>query len=273
MAASCPARKCSPSFDRPCGPSPASTGVPSVPRSDRWMWQELPSRSFGLAMNVMLMPVLRRDLLRAGLVDRVVVAGGEHVGVAERDLVLAEVALALGRLDVHAGAGHAVAEPPQQRLDPGGAEDRVVHVVVVGGDEVPVVLRRRPARSCRRRRRTPARCRPARPGRARPAGSTCCRRICRGRLDHRRAVQPGQVGHHQRGAGMPGDPAQRGHVRPHDEVAVAAFPGRDLVAVDGVHVHVDGEQVVAALGEAPAAPRRGRTRRTAACPAAGPACR
>ena len=40
----------------PYAPSPAMTGAPSSPRKDRWMWQEFPSRSFGLAMNVMLMP-------------------------------------------------------------------------------------------------------------------------------------------------------------------------------------------------------------------------
>ena len=48
--------KCSPNGDRPCGPSPAITGLPSAARTERWMWQELPSRAFGLAMNVMLMP-------------------------------------------------------------------------------------------------------------------------------------------------------------------------------------------------------------------------
>ena len=50
--ASWPARKCSNSGDMPPGPSPAKTGVPSLPRSDRWMWQELPSRSLYFAMNV-----------------------------------------------------------------------------------------------------------------------------------------------------------------------------------------------------------------------------
>ena len=48
--------------------------------------------------------------------------------------------------------------------------------------------------------------------------------------------------------GVPRDPAQGGEVGAHDEVAVAALPGRHRVAVDGVHVDVDGEQVVAALG-------------------------
>ena len=34
-------------------PSPARR---RRPRSERWMWQELPSRSFGLAMKVSVMP-------------------------------------------------------------------------------------------------------------------------------------------------------------------------------------------------------------------------
>jgi hypothetical protein len=84
--------------------------------------------------------VLGRDLLGPGLVDRVVVAGGQRLVVPEGDLVLAEVALALGGLDVQAGALHRVADVPQQRLDPGGAEERVVDVVLVGGLEVFVGL-------------------------------------------------------------------------------------------------------------------------------------
>ena len=80
------------------------------------------------------------DFLRPGLVDAVVVAGGQRVGVAEGDLVLAEVALALGRLHVQAGAGHAVADAAQQGLDPAGADQRVVDVVLVGGLQPTVAL-------------------------------------------------------------------------------------------------------------------------------------
>ena len=79
-----------------------------------------------------------RDLLGAGLVDDMLVRGGQRVVVPERDLVLAEVALALGRLDRQSGAGHAVADVAQQRLDPAGAEHRVVHVVPVGGHQPSV---------------------------------------------------------------------------------------------------------------------------------------
>ena len=81
---------------------PRTRSSPSVPRSDRWMWQELPSRSLYLAMKVSDWPCWLGDLLGGGLVDGVVVGGGQHLVVEEADLVLAEVALALGRLDVHA---------------------------------------------------------------------------------------------------------------------------------------------------------------------------
>ena len=59
---------------------------------------------------------------------------------------------------------------------------------------------------------------------------------------------PGEVGEQQRGAGVPRHAAQRAQVGAQGEVAVAALPGRHRVAVDGVHVDVDGEQVVAAFG-------------------------
>src|SRR4030095_12138968 len=57
--------------------------------------------------------VLGGDLLGPVLVDDVPVGGGQGVGVAEGDLVLAVVALALGRLDPHArpGPGGAGAAP------------------------------------------------------------------------------------------------------------------------------------------------------------------
>ena len=88
-------------------------------------------------------PLLVGDLLGAVLVDRVLVRGLEHGAVGEVDLVLAEVALALGVLDPQPGAGHAVADPADQRLDARGAEHRVVDVVEVRGGEVAVAERRR----------------------------------------------------------------------------------------------------------------------------------
>ncbi len=52
------------------------------------------------------------------------------------------------------------------------------------------------------------------------------------------------------GGGVPGHGPQGGEVGAQRQVAVAVLPGGDLVAVDGVHVDVDGEQVAAALSGA-----------------------
>ena len=68
------------------------------------------------------------------------------------------------------------------------------------------------------------------------------------RGDDRRAVLPLDVGQAQRRALEPRRAAQRVEVGLEHEVAVAALPARHLVAADGVHVDVDREQVVAALG-------------------------
>ena len=57
----------------------------------------------------------------------------------------------------------------------------------------------------------------------------------------------GDVAQHERRAVEPGDPAQRRHVGDDREVAVAALPVGHLVARDGIHLHVEREQVVAAL--------------------------
>jgi hypothetical protein len=61
-------------------------------------------------------------------------------------------------------------------------------------------------------------------------------------------VQPAQVGQDHGGLRLPGHAAQRGEVGHHGEVAVPPRPRRHRVSVDGVHLDVDGEQVVAALG-------------------------
>ena len=63
MVASIPASACRISADMPCpgepvgsGPAPNTGSKPSSVRSEKWMWQELPSRSFGLAMKVSAIP-------------------------------------------------------------------------------------------------------------------------------------------------------------------------------------------------------------------------
>ena len=49
----------------------------------------------------------------------------------------------------------------------------------------------------------------------------------------------------------PGHQAQGREVRDHVEVAVAELPIGEFVAGDGLHLHVDGEQVIAAVGAVP----------------------
>ena len=75
--------------------------------------------------------VLLGDFLGGVLVDGVVVGGGQHLVEPEGDLVLTEVALALRRFHGQPGRVHGVADVAQQRLDPGGAQDRVVDVVLI----------------------------------------------------------------------------------------------------------------------------------------------
>ena len=70
----------------------------------------------------------------------------------------------------------------------------------------------------------------------------------RGLFDFTGPVQPGQVGLDCRAVRRPRCAAHRRQVHGEEHVAVAALPGAHCVATDGVHVDVDGEQVVAALG-------------------------
>jgi hypothetical protein len=57
----------------------------------------------------------------------------------------------------------------------------------------------------------------------------------------------GDVADHERRAVQPGDPPQRLKVGHDPEVAVALLPVGHLVPGDRLHLHVEGEQVVAAL--------------------------
>ena len=187
------------------------------------------------------------DLLGPVLVDRVLVGGLEHRSVGEVDLVLAEVALALGVLHPQPGARHPVADPPEQRLDARGAEHRVVDVVEVRGPQVDPALRGGLVVGVAEDLELQL-------GRADGLHAALlealelrAQDLARGG-DHRAAVRPLQVGHAQRGPWVPRDPPQGLEVGLELEVAVAALPRRHRVAVHRIHLDVDGEQVVARLG-------------------------
>jgi len=190
------------------------------------------------------------DVLRRRLVHGVVVRGGRHLGVLERDLMLAEVALAFGRLDVHPRRVHEVPDVAQERLDAARAEDRVVDVVEVRRDEiavsgVPGVLVRRVVHD-ELELGAGERGEPERRGPVRLCAQDRARRHADGR-----AVLEGEVALDQRRARPVREAPDRGQVELEHHVAVPGLPRRDLVPVDGVHLHVDGQQVVAALGAVP----------------------
>ena len=191
--------------------------------------------------------LLQRDGLGAVLVDDVVVAGGQRVPVAEGDLLLAEVALALGGLHVHAGAGHAGADALQQRLDQGAAEHRVVAVVVDRGLHVAVALAPGVLVGVVEDDELQLGAGVGGPAALGQPGQLLLQDLARA-LGDRLAVVVQDVGQDQRGARLPGDVAQGAQVRLEDEVAVAGLPAGGLVAVHGVHVDVHAQQVAARLG-------------------------
>ena len=84
---------------------------------------------------------LVRDLLEPGLVDDVVVGGAQRVAEAEVDLVLAGPRLALRGLDDHPGRLHRRPHRAEERLVEARREDVVVEDVRHRGREVVVVLR------------------------------------------------------------------------------------------------------------------------------------
>ena len=161
--------------------------------------------------------------------------------------MLTEVALPLRRLDDHARGIHLVADVSQDVLDATAPEDRVVDVVAVRAGESLIATV---------------------PGfvigvleedelELGPAESLVAHLVSRRQLlledgsrrggDLARAIEPGQVALDHRGVLLPRRPSQRAQVEVEEHVAIATLPGRHRVAGDGVHLDIDGEQVVAAL--------------------------
>src|SRR5215211_44846 len=190
--------------------------------------------------------LLGGDLLGAVLVDRVPVRGRERAVELEVDLVLPVVALALGVLNREPRPRHRVPYAPQERLDARRAQKRVVHVVVIGGLEVPVALAPGLLVSIHEDEELELRAYPGLEVALGEALELAPEDLAR-RGYHRGAVLPNQVAHRERRPLLPGHDPQGREVRLEDEVPVALLPGAHGVALDCVHLDVDGEQVVAAL--------------------------
>ncbi len=186
------------------------------------------------------------DLLGPVLVDDVVVGHGERVRVDEVDLVLPRPGLAFRALHGDPGAMHAVADLADQRLVVRGRQDVVVEDVRRRGREEAVLLRvcvlvaltedvelelGAEHRLEAELPRTLDLALEHLPGRGRRRGSVVVLEVAE---DERRAVEPRE-------------PAQRRHVGACTQVAVAGVPVGEGVPGHRIHLHVEGEQVGAAL--------------------------
>ena len=140
------------------------------------------------------------DLFGAVLVDSVVVAGDQCVGVAEGDLLLAGIALTLDALAVHAGAVHTQSDIAQQWLHPRRGVDGVVDVVIGRLSQPPVAGRPGIAVGVVKHHELQFG--------ADEGGQTALRQPVQlgaqdgaWRRDDRTTTDPLQISHHQRGAG------------------------------------------------------------------------
>ena len=187
---------------------------------------------------------LRRDLLGAELVDRVVVACADRGPVTEVDLVLAEVALALRALHVHARAFHRHPDAPDQRLDARGVEQRVVDAVGRGFDQVSIAGFPSLAIGALEDHELELGA-DQRVQAALAQALELSAQDLPGRNRDRLAVLLECVRQHHRRAGLPRHQAKRREVGLELEVAEASIPARQPVALLRRHVDVGREQVFA----------------------------
>ena len=197
-------------------------------------------------------PGLVGHLLDPVLVDHVVVGHGHRVGETEVDLLLAGPRLTLGAFHRDARALHALADRTQESLVIRGGEDVVVEDVRHRGRQVGVVLGVRLGERLLEEEELELGTEHGLEAERAGALDLGAKDLPR-RGPNRLAVVPGHVAKDERGGLEPGDAAQRRKVGHHVEVAVAALPVGHLVAGDGIHLHVERQQVVAPLDRLPVA--------------------
>ena len=170
----------------------------------------------------------------------------DRVRVAEVDLLLSRPGLALRALDGDPRRLHPVADLAHERLVVGRGEDRVVEDVRHRRRQVAVVLGVRLGVGLLQQIELEL----APEHRLEPGGSRslnlCFQHLAR-RGDDRRAVLPVDVAEHHRRPRQPRHAAQRREIRSQVEVAVPRVPTGHCIPGLRVHLHVERQQVVAAL--------------------------
>ena len=141
---------------------------------------------------------------------------------------------------------HAVAKLAQERLVIARREDVVVEDVRHRRRQVAVVLRVRLGVGLLEQEELELRADHRRAAERLGPLDLAAQHLARRGRD-RRAVEPVHVAEDECRRLEPRDPPQRREIRGEGEVAVAALPARDLVAGHGIHLHLEGEQVVAPL--------------------------
>ena len=145
------------------------------------------------------------------------------------------------------GARHPQPDRAEHVLDHGRAEDRVVDVVGVRGHEVVVALRPGLVVAVAEEHELELGADVGVPPALGQAAELAAQDLAR-RGRRRAAVLPLEVGDDEHRPLEPRHPPQRRQVGAEHEVAVPGLPGGHGEALHRVHLHVDGEQVVAPLG-------------------------
>ena len=191
--------------------------------------------------------VLRRDLLDALLEDGVDVRQFERRAVGEVNLVLSPAPLTLAGLDRHARVTHQIANGAKERLVPRRLHGVVIDAVIARGRKVAITGSKRVGIGVVVEKKLELTGNGAGELLTGERVNLGAQERARG-FGHRLATIMTEVADDQGSAGLPGDGTDGGEVRTHLEVTEAGVPIGDAVAVHGLHLDVDGEEVVAAMG-------------------------
>ena len=192
------------------------------------------------------------NFLHRCLGDGVVVGRIHRIGILDVDLFLTSLCLALGTFDRDARAVQTVADGPHHLFLFGGLEQVVILVVIrdrvqiadssvllqAVADRLIGILEDVELQFGRHHRLELQ---------GAGAGHLGLQDRAGGMGHGLMGVVIQQVAQHQHGSRQPGQGAQRGKIGLHHIIAIAGGPACGFVALHGVHFHVGGQQIVAAM--------------------------